>query len=98
MGFGDVKYALGIGWLLGSYYGFVALTGGFIIGAVISVAILLPLQSIIRYAHRTGIMWLRDTGVTYTMTSEVPFGPFLIVSTLIVWFCTLYGIAIPLLW
>src|SRR3989344_2853964 len=43
MGFGDVKLALGLGWLLGFPLGFFAIFLAFIIGAVISVCILLPL-------------------------------------------------------
>ncbi len=30
-----------------------------------------------------------------TMKSEVPFGPFLVASCLIVWFSQLYGIPLP---
>jgi leader peptidase (prepilin peptidase) / N-methyltransferase len=96
MGFGDVKFSLGIGWLLGPYFGYVAVMGGFIIGACVSVAILLPLASFLSYAQERGIKWLSGTSTRFTMRSEVPFGPFLIVSTLTVWFCILFGVVIPL--
>jgi prepilin signal peptidase PulO-like enzyme (type II secretory pathway) len=98
MGFGDVKFAVGIGWLLGAYYGFVALLFSFVIGALISVCILLPLPHFISYAQRLGILRLRARAASFTMTSEVPFGPFLIASCLIVWFSIMYGIELPLPW
>jgi leader peptidase (prepilin peptidase) / N-methyltransferase len=98
MGFGDVKFAVGIGWLLGFYYGYVALLGAFILGALVSVCILLPLPHIISYAQRRGILQLRGYGTRFTMTSEVPFGPFLVASCLIVWFLTLHGADIYLPW
>lgn len=54
MGFGDVKLALGIGWLLGFPLGFVSIFLAFIIGAVVSVCILLPLPYYIRLLQRVG--------------------------------------------
>lgn len=93
MGLGDGKLALGIGWLLGAGPGLYALLLSFIIGALVSVCILLPLPYLMRYlgitrlgAHRRG----------YTMKSEIPFGPFLIAGTCIVWSMMIYGIALPL--
>ena len=129
MGFGDVKFALGMGWLLGAWYGFVALTLAFIIGALVGVFVLLPLEHYLR-AWR----WLK-AGFTptplvsllpffgsfrsmasstsraqneklipkdskkmktpmvsgFTMKSEVPFGPFLILATIILWLSVLYA-------
>jgi leader peptidase (prepilin peptidase)/N-methyltransferase len=84
MGFGDVKLALGMGWLLGFPAGLFAVFFAFIIGATVSVPILL---------------WgkLRSGGVEgLTMKSEVPFGPFLIASTFIVWFALMYNVPLPL--
>lgn len=83
MGFGDVKLALGIGWLLGFPYGLVAVFFAFILGAAVSVPILLwgKLRS--------------GSGAGLTMKSEVPFGPFLIASTLMVWFAAVYNIPPP---
>ncbi len=95
MGFGDVKFALGIGWLLGIYHGFVALLGAFIIGAVISVCILLPLGAVSSYAHNRGVTWLSKGRNHFTMKSEVPFGPFLIISCLTIWLLSIHGIALP---
>lgn len=96
MGLGDVKFAFGIGWLLGPFVGYVALLGAFVLGAVVSVFILLPLPALLSYAQRHGISLLSGRGARFTMKSEVPFGPFLIVSCIILWFMTVYGIALPL--
>lgn len=99
MGFGDVKLALGIGWLLplptiiGLPLGLVAIFFAFIIGAVISILILLPLP----YILATCGIRVKGERNGYTMGSEVPFGPFLITSCVLVWFAVLYGISIPLL-
>jgi hypothetical protein len=97
MGFGDVKVALGIGWLLplptalSIPLGLIAIFLAFILGALISVCVLLPLPYI---AAACGI---RPKGEHegYTMKSEVPFGPFLIGSCVLVWFSVLYHVAIP---
>ena len=84
MGFGDVKLSLGIGWLLGFPFGLIAVFFGFILGAVVSVPLLL---------------WgklLPGGSFGFTMKSEVPFGPFLIASTFIVWFAAVYNLPLPL--
>ena len=99
MGFGDVKLALGIGWLLplptafGVPLGLVAIFFAFIIGAAISVCILLPLP------HILSLCGIRTQGERegYTMGSEVPFGPFLITSAVLTWFAVLYHMSIPFL-
>lgn len=64
MGFGDVKLALGIGWLLGLSLGFAAVIISFWIGAVFGLFL-------IAITH------------THSMKSQVPFGPFLILGTLV---------------
>ena len=97
MGFGDVKLALSFGWLLGPLYGFVAVMFAFVIGAVVSIGILLPLASLITFAQRRGLISLSHKGTRFTMHSEVPFGPFLIASIIILWLSLLYGIHIPLI-
>jgi len=85
MGFGDVKLALGIGWLLGFPFGIVAVFFGFVLGATVSVPLLLWGKT------RPG------GGAGLTMKSEVPFGPFLIASTFILWFTLMYNVPIPIL-
>lgn len=100
MGLGDAKLALGIGWLLGPVYGPVAIMGSFVIGAVISVGILLPLPHIRiamrRLFDRKGIARLRAARSPLTMTSEVPFGPFLVASAFLTWTLLLYHVPLPL--
>ena len=98
MGFGDVKLSLGIGWLVGLDRGFIAVFLAFVIGAFVSVCILIPFQYLSeRYWHPGGITRLVNRSSTLTMKSEVPFGPFLIASCLLVWMLGIYGIAIPFL-
>lgn len=92
MGFGDVKLALGIGWLLGPLYGIVAVFFAFVIGAVISIFILLPLPHIMYAFSHLGITSYAQPATGFTMKSEIPFGPFLICSCFILWFLLLYGI------
>lgn len=94
MGLGDSKLALSIGFLLGPVYGVYAVFFAFIVGAVVSVAVLLPLPTYRRVLQKTGIVPSRALA-SYTMKSEVPFGPFLILSCFIVWFSLLYNL--PLL-
>jgi len=97
MGLGDAKLALGIGWLLGPVYGILAIFSAFVIGAVVSVCVLLPLPYIMRLFVRTGIA-RSGAAQSYTMKSEVPFGPFLIAAMFFVWFALLYHIPVPILW
>ena len=84
MGFGDVKLALGMGWLLGFPAGIVAVFFGFVLGAATTVPLLM--WGKLRAGSHGGL----------TMKSEVPFGPFLIASTCIIWFALLYNIPIPI--
>lgn len=95
MGLGDVKLALGIGWLLGPIFGFVAVMFAFMIGALVSVLILLPLPAIAGVLQRWGIAHSLSRR-SYTMKSEIPFGPFLIASCLFIWLSQLYGIQLPI--
>lgn len=95
MGLGDAKLALGIGWLLGPVYGIYAVFFAFILGAVISVGILLPLPVLSGALRKAGIVRGRRQ-TSYTMKSEVPFGPFLIASCILIWFALLYHVPLPL--
>lgn len=96
IGLGDAKLSLGIGWLLGPVYGIASVFFAFVIGAVISVCILMPLPALMRRLHKTGIARFRSRGAQLTMKSEVPFGPFLIASCFIVWFSLLFNIPLPI--
>lgn len=105
MGLGDAKLALGIGWLLGPYWGVAAIFGGFVIGAVVSVFILLPLpyymSFVKRFSQPQPFVWRTLFGKAaagFTMRSEVPFGPFLICSCFLAWLLE-YVLHVPfLLW
>lgn len=89
MGFGDVKLALGIGWLLGPLSGLFSVLFAFVLGSVT----LVPLLWYGRLVTHTGWYLYGMRGLT--MKSEVPFGPFLIASTLLVWLSHMYGFDIP---
>jgi len=77
MGFGDVKLALGMGFLLGVSGGLSALVFGIWIGAAVSVLLLAVLRvlRIRRFASRAG---------RFTIKGEIPFGPFLVTGTMLV--------------
>jgi leader peptidase (prepilin peptidase) / N-methyltransferase len=98
MGFGDVKLALAMGWLLGWQSGLFALFLAFIIGASVSVALLFFSSDLWKgigerfgsyhFLHRA----LKEkSGTGFTMKSEIPFGPFLIAATFIVWLSNMHG-------
>lgn len=91
MGFGDVKLALGLGYLLGPLFGFITVMLAFIIGAVVSLLILLPMPLIARQLGYWGIKRLAPSR-SYTMKSEVPFGPFLVAATFIIWLSNMHGL------
>ena len=73
MGFGDAKLALGIGWFLGLSGGYIAIALSFWIGAIIGLGMI--------GLSKTRTFFFAKKHVT--MKSEIPFGPFLILGTLI---------------
>lgn len=95
IGLGDAKLSLGMGWLLGPVYGISGVFFAFVIGAIISVCILMPLPYVMRTLSQRGIARFRTRAAQLTMKSEVPFGPFLIASCFIVWFSLLYYVPLP---
>ena len=95
MGLGDAKFALGIGWLLGIFPGYVALCLAFCTGALVGVFILLPLKHITAFVRERRITHFVFAHAAFTMKSEVPFAPFLILGLCIIWFGQLYAIDIP---
>lgn len=75
MGLGDAKLTLGLGWFLGLQGGITAIVLAFWIGAIFGVALLLMEKfSHSIFHHRV------------TMKSELPFAPFLILGTFLVFF------------
>lgn len=80
IGLGDGKLALGIGFFLGLSGGLTAIVLSFWIGAVVSL-ILLYLSRFLKSKN------LLFKGKELTMKSEIPFGPFLILGTALVFFC-----------
>lgn len=75
LGFGDVKLALGVGLLLGWRFGLSALMLSFWLGAIIGLFLI---------AWGKTQLWRK--GKSYTMKSEVPFAPFLILGFWLVFF------------
>jgi prepilin signal peptidase PulO-like enzyme (type II secretory pathway) len=75
MGLGDAKLALPIGWLLGLSGGFAAVILAFWIGATVSVFILILKQ----------LDKLSGELSRFRMKSEIPFGPFMVLGTFIVY-------------
>jgi len=100
MGLGDAKLALGIGWLLGPFYGIFAVFFAFVLGASISVPLLIfsseAWRRVLERVTPTRVSRLRTR--RFTMKSEIPFGPFLILSCLFIWFALLYNVTLPLAW
>lgn len=76
MGFGDAKLAWGIGWFLGLYMGASAIILSFWIGAIWGLALI--------GLGKAGGLFPRLK--RFTIKSEIPFGPFLILGTLLVFF------------
>lgn len=80
IGFGDAKLAVGIGWFLGLADGINAVVISFWVGAAVSLSIIGFARLVV---HTPGLpAWLKNL----TIKSEVPFGPFLIIGTLLVFF------------
>jgi len=77
MGLGDAKLALGIGFLLGLSKGIVAFVLSFWIGAIFGILLIIASRFIRAYLRSY-------PRFSASMKSEIPFGPFLIISTFIV--------------
>lgn len=95
MGLGDVKLVLGFGWLVGVTGAYVALGLAFVLGAFVGVFFLLPLKWAVHKLEKSGITRYAAPEEGFTMKSEVPFGPFLILGLCIVWIPALYDLDFP---
>lgn len=84
LGFGDAKLILGVGFLLGLDRGLTAVVLSFWIGAVVSL-VLLAFSWLIRQKVIQRSRLRRRFGL-FTMKSEIPFAPFIILGTLIAFF------------
>lgn len=94
MGLGDAKLALGIGWLLGPLYGLLAVVLSFVLGAIVSVCVLLPLSSPGFWRFVQGFTPTQTSQKLvwgFTMKSEVAFGPFLAAACALIWLLLLFG-------
>jgi len=94
MGLGDAKLALGIGWLLGPIIGIIAVFFAFVIGALVSLPLLFFSSKVWKKISQgfTPTRALSKSAWGFTMKSEIPFGPFLILSCLIVWISIIHGV------
>lgn len=75
MGFGDAKLVIGLGFLLGLEAGFSALLWAFVVGAIVGLLLLASTK-----LKSLPFAWPR-----FTMKTEVPFAPFLVLGLLLVW-------------
>lgn len=82
MGFGDVKLALGIGWLMGLAGGLSSIILAFEIGAVASL-ILLAIGRILT-TRTVNKLSLPLSVKKLTIKSEIPFAPFLVLGTILI--------------
>jgi prepilin signal peptidase PulO-like enzyme (type II secretory pathway) len=80
LGLGDGKLALGIGWFLGFSSGGTAIMLAFWIGAGVSL-LLIGWQKVGNYVARVK----NKDKEALTLQSEIPFGPFLVIGTLLVY-------------
>jgi leader peptidase (prepilin peptidase)/N-methyltransferase len=83
IGLGDGKLVIGIGWLLGFVDGIGAIVLAFWIGAIVAIAMML-------------IDRLNKGSKSITMKTEIPFGPFLILGTLIQFFWSIDVIGVSM--
>jgi len=98
LGFGDAKLVLGVGFLLGSVHGLSALTLAFWIGAAVGIFFLFLRKILLLASLKSKVVQsggLRGRLLNLTIKSEVPFAPFIIFGTLVVYFwqIDIFGLA-----
>jgi prepilin signal peptidase PulO-like enzyme (type II secretory pathway) len=98
MGLGDAKLMLGIGILLGFAQGVFSVMMSFVFGAVFGLILILLSSDKFRriFVRFTPTPISNILAWGFTMKSEIPFGPFLIGVSIIVWFLNLQGINLNL--
>lgn len=98
MGLGDAKLMLGIGILLGFAQGFFAIMTSFVVGAVFGLLLIFLSSPTWKNVLQKFTPKVTSEKMSYgfKMKSEIPFGPFLIGVSVIVWFLNLQGININL--
>lgn len=90
IGFGDAKLSIAVGFLLGLTYGTSALILAFWIGAAISIFLIL-FSNIYKKISSKAVRnnYLLAVAKNLTIKSEIPFAPFIILGTLIVFFVSI---------
>lgn len=96
MGFGDVKLALVSGALLGVHGGLASILLAFVLGAIISLSVLVPWPYYEYLYTRFFSRRLRRPRPRFTMKSEVPFGPFIVLGACTIWIYDAYHLSSPL--
>ncbi len=86
IGLGDGKLALGIGWLLGLQGGGSAIMFAFWIGAAVSLSLMALQRLAGRVCSGSLLSPLSSFLSPLSLHSEIPFGPFLVIGTAIVYF------------
>lgn len=98
IGLGDAKLIFGIGILLGASQGFFAVTISFVVGAIIGLFLIFLSSKTWRLflSKITPTKISQELIYGFRMNSEIPFGPFLIGVSFMIWFLNLNGIQISL--
>ena len=76
IGFGDAKLALGIGWFMGLVDGISSIVLAFWIGSILGVFLV----------FLSKLRTLSFMGKTFTIKSEIPFAPFLVLGMILIFF------------
>lgn len=81
MGLGDAKLEFGLGWFLGLALGFSGMLVAFYAGALVGVGLIIA-----------GSVAKR---LSFTLKSELPFGPFLVFGAFVAWFFNITMLFLP---
>lgn len=93
MGLGDAKLMFGIGILLGFEQAFFAILISFVVGAVAGLFLIFLSSDFSKIVRGfTPTLASKRLVRGFTMKSEIPFGPFLIGVSFVVWIANLHGV------